>query len=262
MTLFRHELRINAPSVAIWSGMICFMTLLAMLLYPEFKDQTATLSSMLAMMGPFTAALGLDKLDFTTAAGFYGIESGTMLSVGGALFAALTGIGMLAKEEGGRTAEFLLTLPISRARAVAEKLLALLTLLIGFNIICFAAGWLSFPLIGEPAPLDRFALFHLMQLLLHLEIGCICFGLSAFARRAQIGSGLGLALLLYFFSLIANMVESARFLRYITPFAYAEASDIFTGGQINAVYLAIGITLTIVGAGAAFWRYCTKDITA
>lgn len=262
MTLFKHELRTNALSVTIWSSIICFMTMLTMLIYPEFKDQTATLSSMFAMMGPFTAALGLDKLDFTTAAGFYGIESGTMLSVGGALFAALTGIGLLAKEEGGRTAEFLLTLPISRVRAVAEKLLALFALLVGLNTVCFAVGWLSFSLIGEPLPLDRFALFHLMQFLLQMEIGCVCFGLSAFARRSQVGVGLGFALLLYFVSLITNMVDSVKFLRYVTPFSYAEASEIFTGGRINTVYLTIGMVLTVLGVGAAFWRYCTKDITS
>lgn len=262
MTLFKHELRANALSVAIWSGILCSMTMLTMLLYPAFKSQTAALSSVFAMMGPFTAALGLDKLDFTTAAGFYGIETGTMLAVAGAMFAALTGIGMLAKEEGGHTAEFLLTLPISRARAVAEKLLALLALLVVFNVLCFAAGSLTFALIGEPLPLGRFSLFHLMQFLLHAEIGCVCFGLSAFARRVQIGVGLGLALLLYFISLIGNMVDSVGFLRYVTPFAYAEASDIFSGGRINSVYLAIGAAVTALGVAAALIRYDTKDIAA
>lgn len=262
MTLIRHELRAHRVSLIVWSAVIASMTLLTMCLYPAFKDQTAALSSMFSMMGPFTAALGLDQLDFTTAMGFYGIETGTMLSVGGAMFAALVGIALLSKEEGGHTAEFLLTQPISRSRVVLEKLLALLALLLLLNVFCLIIGWLSFPLIGEPVDISRFLLFHALQLLVQVEIGCLCFGLSAFARRSQIGVGLGLSLLLYFVSLIVNMVDSVQFLRYITPFSYAEASVVFTNGTVEWELLAVGLALTLLGVAAAFAKYRAKDIAA
>lgn len=262
MTLYRHELKQNRLSLIIWCGVVCAMTALTMLLYPSFKDQMGSLSSVMAMLGPFSSALGLNQIDMSTAIGFYGVETGTMLSIGGTMFAAFTGIAMLSKEEGGRTAEFLLTQPVSRTRVVLEKLLALITLLILFNAFSVLFGRLCFVIIGEPLPAKEFLLFHLLQLCLHIEIGAICFGLSAWFRRSQIGLGLGLALILYFLSLIVNMVDSVKFMRYVTPFSYAEASQIFTKGTADGILLLIGGIVTAAGIGAAFLQYGRKDIAA
>lgn len=262
MTLYKHELRTNALSLLIWCGVICAMTMLTMLLYPSFKGQMDSISGIFAMMGPFTAALGLDILPLGSAIGFYGIESGTMLSVGGTMFAAFVGISMLSKEEGGHTAEFLLTQPIGRGRVVLAKLLALITLLVAFNLISAGLGWLCFVLIGEALPTGQYLLFHLMQFCLHLEIGCICFGLSAFARRVQIGVGLGIALLLYFLSLILNMVDAVKFLRYVTPFSYADAAKIFSSGTVDGVLLAIGTGVSLLFVLVALFQYRRKDIAA
>lgn len=262
MTLYKHEMRSGRISLLIWCGVVSAMTMLTMLLYPSFKDQMDSISSIFTMMGPFTAALGLDVLPLGSAIGFYGIETGTMLAVGGTMFAAFTGIGMLAKEEGGHTAEFLLTHPISRSRVVLEKLLAMASLLLVFNIISALIGWLCFVLIGEALTPCTFLLFHLTQFILHLEIGCICFGISAFARRTQIGVGLGIALLLYFLSLIINMVDSVSFLRYVTPFSYAEASGIFTNGTVDGVLLGIGCFVMAAFVAAGFLKYNRKDIAA
>ena len=38
---------------------------------------------------------------------------------------------------------------------------------------------------------------------------------------------LGLAAVLYFLNIIANLTDQAKWLKYITPFGYAEAADIF-----------------------------------
>lgn len=262
MTLFRHEMKSNRVSLLIWCGVLNAMTLLTMLLYPSFKGQMGSLSSIFSMMGPFSAALGLDVLDFNSAIGFYGIETGTMLSIGGTMFAAFTGIALLSKEEGGHTAEFLLTQPISRARVAAQKLLALGCLLILFNAISAGLGALCFAAIGEPLPAGPFLLFHLAQLLLHIEIGCVCFCLSAFARRTQVGLGLGIALLLYFLSLIINIVDAVDFLRYITPFSYAESSRILTKGSLDGTLLAVGGGVTAAAVALAFIHYQRKDIAA
>lgn len=262
MAIFRRELRAGFVSLCIWCGVVCAMTMLTMFLYPSFSGQMEAVSSIFAMMGPFTAALGMDILPMGSAIGFYGIETGTMLSVGGTMFAAFVGIAMLSKEEGGHTAEFLLTQPIRRKRVVLEKLSALLVLLLAFNAVALLTGWLCFAVIGEPLPFGNFALFHLMQLFLHIEVGCICFGLSAFSRRTQVGLGLGIALLLYFLSLIANMVDSAHFLRYITPFGYAEASTIFTKGAVDDVLVTIGAGVTVLSIGIALVKYSRKDIAA
>ena len=55
-------------------------------------------------MGGFSSAFGMDKLAFGSIMGFYGMECGNIMGLGGAFFAAVTGMGLLAGEEGGHTA--------------------------------------------------------------------------------------------------------------------------------------------------------------
>ena len=221
MTIFMHEMKQNAKPLAVWCAIVGGMIFLCMILFPEMLGQMDSVNDLFSEMGDFTAAFGMDRISFAEPMGFYGIECGNVLGIGGALFAAYLGVRLLSKEEGGHTAEFLLTHPVSRARVVAEKLAALLVQLVLFNAVCICLSLLSFTGIGEEPAAREFALFHLAQFCLQLEIGCICFGASALARRGNVGAGLGLAALLYFLNLIGNISEAAEFLHYITPFHYA-----------------------------------------
>ena len=115
-------------------------------------------------------------------------------------------------------------------------------------------------LIGEAVPWKEVNLMHLAYYCLQLELGGICFGVSAFLRKGSLGVGLGIAVMLYFANLISNMAEVARGLRYITPFAYCDGADIVTNGNLDLLLLGIGFLFTAVGIGSAFWKYCRKDI--
>ena len=101
------------------------------------KDQMDSVSAVFSSMGAFTKAFGMETLNFGTLTGFYGIECGNILGIGGALFAALLGISALAREEKDGTAELLLTHPLSRAEIVTEKLVAILVQIVAMNIVVF-----------------------------------------------------------------------------------------------------------------------------
>ena len=108
--------------------------------------------------------------------------------------------------------------------------------------------------------MNEFLLLHLAYLLLQTEIAAVCFCISAFLRKSGIGIGLGLAAVLYFLNIIANITEDAEWLKYITPFGYAEAADILTNAEISPAPAAIGCAVTAAGIAAAFFKYCRKDI--
>ena len=99
MRLLKHEMRQGLISLAIWTGSIAFLMVICIILFPEMKGQMEDVSDVFASMGRFTAAFGMDRLSFGTLTGFYAIECGNILGLGGAFYAALTGITALAKEE-------------------------------------------------------------------------------------------------------------------------------------------------------------------
>ena len=211
-------------------------------------------------MGAFTAAFGMDRLNFGTLIGYYGVECGNVLGLGGAFFATLCAIGMLSKEEKDRTAEFLLTHPVSRLRIITEKLLAILIQLAAMNLIIYALAVGSIAAIGETIPWKELNLLHLAYLILQLELSGVCFGISAFLRKGSAGIGLGIAAVAYFLNLIANIADKAEFLKYITPFGYCDGADILSNGCLNGTMVAIGISLGIAGIVAGYLKYLRKDI--
>ena len=81
-----------------------------------------------------------------------------------------------------------------------------------------------------------------------------------FLWKGGLGIGLGLAIALYFLNIIANLSDKAKALKYITPFGYAESSDIINNGGIAGDKLLIGLALALAGIGIAYWKYSKKDI--
>ena len=260
MTLIRHELRRAWKSLLIWTCAIGAFIIICMFMYPEMRTQTESISSIFSSMGAFTAAFGLDTLDFGTLKGFYGIECGNTLGIGGALFAALAGIGALAKEEKNGTAEFLLTHPMSRAEAVTAKLGAVLIQVAVLNVAVWLIAMGSVAAIGEPIPWKEFTLLHLAFFLMQVELACICFGISAFLWKGGLGIGLGLALMMYFLGIVAKLTDKAEALKYLTPFGYADGADILSTGRIDGTGLLVGLGLTVAGVVLAYWKYCRKDL--
>ena len=71
MTFVKHELKQGKVSFLIWTISIGFLLAVCVFLFPEMKGQMDGISETFASMGSFTAAFGMDRLDFGTLIGFY-----------------------------------------------------------------------------------------------------------------------------------------------------------------------------------------------
>ncbi len=260
MTIVKHELKQGKISFLIWTAAIGFLLMVCVFLFPEMKGQMESISDTFASMGSFTAAFGMDRLNFGTLIGFYAIECGNILGLGGAFYAVLCAVGILAKEEKDKTAEFLLVHPVSRIKIITEKLIAVFIQITALNLIIYAVSVGSMTMIGEEIPWKEVKLLHLAYYLLQIELSGICFGISAFLRKGSMGVGLGIATMMYFLNLIANITESAEFLKYITPFGYCEGADIVSNGKLDGTMVTIGIVMGIIGITVAYLHYTRKDI--
>ena len=70
---------------------------------------------------------------------------------------------------------------------------------------------------------------------------------------------MGLAALLYFAGILINLDSGLDWLRFFTPYYYADAARVFAREAI-AGPMAAGCTLGVLGAGAGLWWYGRKDI--
>ena len=236
------------------------MNFIIMFIYPQIAGQTEEVMNIYANLGAFSDAFGINRLSLGSALGFYGVEGGAMVSIGGGMLAGLLGSGILCKEEGKHTAEFLMTMPVRREKVALQKLAAVCTLVVLFNLVCGAAGVGAFAVIEETLDGELFLKYHIAQLVMQLEIGCICFGISAFLRKVSMGVGIGVALIFYFLQMFVNISEDMEWLKYITPYYYSDASYILAGYDMELGIMIWGVLLGIVATAVGTWWFGRKDL--
>ena len=261
MTLFVHEWKRNRKSLAVWTLCVAGICFGCILLYTSLEESVQEVADSFANMGSMSAALGMDKMSIATLQGYYASEIALMHGIGGAMFAAILGTGLLSKEESGHTSEFLNTLPVGRGSIVLQKYLALLCCIAVFNVISTAFYAAGFHILGETWT-RQMLLYHLAAVLMQAEIGTICFLISACSRKNRLGTGLGITILLAALDMMCRILPAIDQLKYVTPFYYANAADIMSDGKIDAASAGIGVLLMLLSLWTACSVYCKKDFTA
>lgn len=261
-TIYKHEIKLLYKTFLIWTLAVGGMCFVCILLFNSMKEEMEGMAESFSQMGAFADAFGMSQLSIATLAGFYATEVGTVHSLGGAMFAAIISTVMLSKEEDGHTSEFLFTLPIAREKVITSKLLAILSNVVMFNVISVGAYFLGIVILGEDISYERFFLYHGMQLLMHLEVAGICFGLSAFMKKNKLGLGLGIVMIFYAFDLMARMIPDLKYYKLLTPFSYSNAADIFSTGNVDDTALVLGMVVMVVGTVVAYVRYGKRDLAA
>ncbi|MDE6435375.1 MAG: ABC transporter permease [Lachnospiraceae bacterium] len=259
MVLYMHEMKMNLKSLVIWTicvGGLCFGCIL---LYTSLEDSIQEIADVYSNMGSMSVALGMDKMSLATLTGFYATEIAMMHGLGGAMFAAILGTGMLSKEEAGHTTEFLNVLPMGRSRIFSQKYLAIVSNIVIFNLVCFILYILGFLLIEGEISGKEIVLYHFAQLVMQIELATVCFMISAFTKKNLMGAGLGLVILMFAADMMCRIIPAIEDVKYITPFYYSNAADIFTEGSIDNVMLGLGLGIIVITFMAAGMRYGKKD---
>lgn len=261
MTILKHELKMNLKMLFIWMVCVGASCLGCILLFNGLKESMEEMASAYAEMGTFSTALGLDKMSVSTMEGFYATEVAIIFAIGGAMFAAMAGVIALSKEEEGHTAEFLYTLPLCRISIVFWKYLSVAVQIFLFNFGSFCLCAAGFALAGEAPSEKELLLFHGAQLLMHLEIGSVCFLISSLSKRKQTGAALGFVVLLYVVDLMCRIVPDIENLKYVTPYYFSNAADIFVKESIDGTMLGSAFCVTILAAALATVIYQKRDLS-
>lgn len=263
MMIYRRELKKNAKALIIWSLVLFGIILMTLSIYPQFSANQETMNDLLsAYPDSFKQAFGMDRLDLGTVIGFYGMEIHLMTTLLGSIYAVMLGANMIAKEENEKTIEFLLSKPITRTRIVGEKLAAVVTNIVLFNVVILTACLIGFQFGDDAVAVKPFTVLLLATLLLHLTFGAIALLLSAVMKKSRTitSVSLGLVLMSYFLSVVAGISEDFEMLKYFSFFKYVDAADLISDNAMKPLNLIIMLIVFGLCLALTFLIYRKKDI--
>lgn len=263
--ILKRELARNLKSLIVWSLIMGAIIILMLSIFPQMAEQQQSMDDLMnAYPEAMRKAFGMDTLDLGTLIGFYGVEIHMITTLLGSIYAVMLASSILSKEHTDRTIEFLLSKPVTRTRIITDKWLAVLINLILFNSFSALSSIIGFQFAANSdVPAGTFALLIGMVFLLHLTFSCIAYLLSTLLRRGRaiLSVSLGVVFITYFFSIMAGISDDLHFLKYFSPFKYADAADIISAGAVEPLYagLMLAICAACVLIACSFYR--RKDIS-
>ena len=262
MNIIKREIRANLKSLLIWSVSISAIIVMMMSEFSAYYNNPDMLEILNAIPEVLLKAFSMDSANLTTVSGFLSMASFyfyIILSV----HAALLGSSIISKEERDRTAEFFMTLPISRAHAVVNKLFASIILCLSLNLVTGTSMLLTALQYEKTDDFTRFFVLMMLALfimqLIFLGLGML---ISSVIKRYRKSAIYSMALLfgLYIMSIFVSLSDKVEFLKYITPFKFFETSMILRNGQFELVYLSISFGIIVVSFAGTFIFYPKRDL--
>jgi ABC-2 type transport system permease protein len=263
--LFHMELRRNIRSLILWSaviGLLIFFTMSFFRTVLQYQQQIAGMVQLVPAMA--LKMRGFSNItDIFSAMGFYTANNLIYMMLLGSIYAIVLSSNILLKEEYGKTAEYLMSRPISRSEIFTTKLaLAFLNITL-VNILATVIGFISIMIYKTgPFSLQPFLVISFYTLLLNLLFGALGFFISVMMKRARpvTSSCVGLVLVFYFLYSISRMAGVDGTFGYISPFKWVNLSVLAPTYDLefSRVSAFLGITaLLILVSGFIYGR---KDI--
>jgi ABC-2 type transport system permease protein len=264
MNIFLHELKAYRKSTMIWSISLILVVVLFMSLFPAFtKDVTEFKKLLEGYPEPVRKALGMDLNTLFSILGFY-CYALTFITLCAAIQAMNLGTSIVSKEVREKTADFLLTKPVTRSTIITAKLLAALVSLVITNVIYFAAAsFMAFQVKTEDFSFQTFFLLSLTILfvqLMFLAMGIII-SVSVPKIKSVLSVSLSTVFAFYFLGVIGSTTDDEA-KRYISPFKYFATSYIMEKSSFEVSFLIVGAVLIILAIAASYRVYSKKDIHA
>lgn len=264
MNVFLRELKAYRKSTIIWAASLSALLLVFMLLYPAFSaDVDATREIFAQFPEALRNALNLSLENFFTLYGFYGYLL-TFAILSAAIQATNVGVGVISKEVAGKTADFLLSKPVTRTRVVTAKLAAaLVSVLVVFAI--FLAVSIVMALAVGTGTLDFSMLLLLALTMLFVQLVFLALGALMGVLLPKVKSVVAVSLptvfTFYIIGVIGDLLENES-ARYLSPFRYFDTGYIIANRGYENGYLLFAAVLVVAMAGAAYVLYDSKDVRA
>ncbi|MBO8156067.1 MAG: ABC transporter permease subunit [Bacillaceae bacterium] len=263
MNIFLQELKAYRKSLTIWIIGVLVMVFSGMSKYAGMEGAGQSLNELMNNMpGVLKAMLGIQSLDVSSPLGFYGVLF-TYLVIMLTVHAVMIGSTILSKEERDKTAEFLMTKPVTRPFIITSKLFAAAVQVTILTIVSFVSSLAAvYYFAGEGEFFREILIFSLGLWMLQVLFLTIGSGIAAMKKNPKKAPALSAAILLFtfFISIMADMTENLQPLKYITPFQYVTADMVINGNGIDGIYIFLTCILVSVFIWVTYDRYRKRDL--
>ena len=263
--LFLKEFGKNSLSLIIWTIVITIFISVTMAVYPVFlKNQSKIIGMINIVPSELLQFKGISNMkDFLSVLGFYAVNNIIYMMVLGSIYAIVLSSGILLKEEYNKTAEYLLTRPLTRSEIFISKLAVICLNVFVLNLITAVAGFICLELVkNEPFSIKAFSILSLYTLLLNILFGTIGLFLSVLVKRSKPITAfcIGLVLIFYFIFTLSKITEGIAKIGYLSPFRYVNTDAINPAYSIDIWHLAYFIGISVLLTGLSYKFYKRKDI--
>ncbi|MFD3449716.1 ABC transporter permease subunit [Microbacteriaceae bacterium 4G12] len=264
MNIFMHELKAYRKSTIIWSLSLIGIIVIYMSMYSSIaKDAESFIKILENYPEAIRNALGFNQENFLTILGFYSFPL-SFVTLCAAIQAMNLGTSIVSKEVREKTADFLLTKPVTRTEILTAKLLAALVSIVMTNIVYFAAA----SLVALQVKTDDFSMkiFFLLSLtvffiqLIFLSLGII---ISVIVQKIKSVLTISLTTVFAFYFVgIFSDATGDEVKRYFSPFKYFDTAYIIKHSSYETTFLIVGAVIIILAIAASYVVYMKKDIHA
>jgi ABC-2 type transport system permease protein len=263
--LFLKDMRRNAVSLMIWLTVITLLIVVTMSFYRTFIENQSKIAGMLSLVPKGALQFkGISNFnDLLSVLGFYAANNVIYMMVLGSIFSIVLSSNILLREEYEKTAEYLLTRPITRSEIFISKLSVISVNIFSLNIVTALAGFISMELVAkEPFSIKSFLILSLYTLLLNVLFGSVGLFISTLIKRAKpiTTFSIGLVLILYFIYTISKITEGASKIGFLSPFRFASVDALNPSYTIDLWHLVYFLGITITLTGLSYRIYKRKDI--
>lgn len=264
MNIYVQELRFRRKTLFIWNLSLFLTLVLMLLIYPAVMSEGEAYVEIFDALPPqVLEALSIDFSTFLSFNGFLGyIFTYVLLAM--CVLAMNLGLSVLGKEISGKTADFLLTKPVTRSRLLTEKILSGLTLITLTNLFTGATSVIMGMLL-EKEDRDLKGLLLILTAGFILQILFFTLGMLLGILRQRIrfitSQSLGIVFTLYILGMLSQIIKK-DFLTYLSPFRYFDFNQILQKSGYETRYLLLALTLISAFTALSYILLERKEIHA
>ena len=262
MNIFVHELKAYRKSTLVWAFSLIAIVALFMSMFPSISKEIVEFKKLLeGFPEPVRKALGLEIDSFGSILGFYSYLF-VYLTLCGAIQAMHIGTPIVSKEVRDKTADFLLTKPVSRTTILTAKLLAALTTLVITNVVFLISARIMVAQVNtESYSVKSFWMISMTLFftqLIFLSLGII---LSiVFPKiKSVLTVSLGTVFTFFIIGLLVSTTDDGV-KRYLTPFKYFDSAYIIENSSYEISFMLAGIGIIVISLIASYIIYTKRDI--